>query len=388
MREINSQQAPVVIIGGGIVGSAAAYYLARRGVKAVLLEKNTIGVEASGRNGGGVRAQCRVRIERRLAMASIKLWEGLEAETGMDMEYTQGGNIRLAATEARMAQLQAEAEEELADGLYVELWNRDELRRRAPYLDSDHFIGAKYCPTDGVANPILATWGIAAAARKAGATLLTHTEAVSIETQAGQVTGVTARTPDGILHLETPRVIHAAGVHTPQLAQTSGVQIPIKPARVFVAVTQPVRPFFTEFVSTHDFGVYFRPARKGHVHIGSVGIFDETFDKSTPDYALPRLATAARLVPALRGVSFLRTWAGILAMTPDHLPVIGPVDGLEGLILATGFSGHGFCLGPIVGKLLSEMILDGAPSINLDALNLSRFASTVQSPTSPSSNRL
>ena len=373
MNELRKLQAPAVIIGGGIVGSSVAYHLARRGARVALLEKNTIGAEASARNAGGVRAQCRRGIERRLAMASINLWEGMEAEMGVDMEYTQGGNIRLAADETRMAQLQAQAEAEWADGLQVEVWNRDELRRRAPYLDSDYFVGAKYCAGDGIANPILATWGIASAAKKAGATLLTHTEAVDVELQDGQVTAVLANTPTGALKIETPLLIHAAGVDTPQLQQSLGLHIPVKPARISIALTQPMPSFFTEFVSTHDYGLYFRPARKGHIHIGAIGRSDERFDKTVPEKALPILAKAARLVPKLRHASFLRSWGGVLAMTPDSLPIIGPVEGLKGYLLATGFSGHGFCLGPIAGKLLSEVILDGESSIALDELSLARF---------------
>ncbi|OQY35781.1 MAG: hypothetical protein B6243_04470 [Anaerolineaceae bacterium 4572_5.2] len=310
MNELRKLQAPAVIIGGGIVGSSVAYHLARRGARVALLEKNTIGAEASARNAGGVRAQCRRGIERRLAMASINLWEGMEAEMGVDMEYTQGGNIRLAADETRMAQLQAQAEAEWADGLQVEVWNRDELRRRAP---------------------------------------------------------------TGALKIETPLLIHAAGVDTPQLQQSLGLHIPVKPARISIALTQPMPSFFTEFVSTHDYGLYFRPARKGHIHIGAIGRSDERFDKTVPEKALPILAKAARLVPKLRHASFLRSWGGVLAMTPDSLPIIGPVEGLKGYLLATGFSGHGFCLGPIAGKLLSEVILDGESSIALDELSLARF---------------
>jgi sarcosine oxidase subunit beta len=338
----------------------------------VLLEKSTIGPGASARSAGGVRAQCRNRLERLLAMASIKLWEGLRSELDFDMEYVQGGNIRLATDEARMAQLKAEAEEELADDLMVELWDRDQLKRRAPYL-SDLFIGAKYCATDGIANPILATWGFALTAGRAGTTLLTHTEAVEIEIQGGQVTAVLARQGDEELRIETPRLIHCGGAWTPPLARTLGLHIPVEPARNFIGVTQPVSPLFTEFLSSHDLRLYARPARNGRIHIGAVGTTSGTFDQGTPDKALAHLARGALMVPALRNSNFLRTWAGTLAMTPDHLPIMGPVDGIEGYVLAAGFSGHGFCLGPIAGKLLSELVVDGEPSMSLDALNLSRF---------------
>ncbi|MEK6718603.1 MAG: FAD-binding oxidoreductase [candidate division NC10 bacterium] len=371
--------AEVAIVGGGIVGCAAAYYLARRGAKVVLLEKSVIGGEASGRNGGGVRAQCRDRRERPLAMASIRLWVGLEAELGFDVEYHQGGNIRMATNEERMAMLRREGEEELADGLAVEMWDRDELRRRAPYL-SDVFIGAKYCPTDGSANPILATRAFGWAARRAGVTLLSQTEAVDVGVQAGRVTSVTGRDRDGGVLVEAPRLIHAGGPWTPMLSDTLGIQVPIEPARSVVAVTQRMPLLFKEFISSHDLGVYGRQAREGHVHIGGIGTPGRTFDQGVPAGVIERLARgAAEAIPALRGASFLRTWTGTLEMTPDRVPIIGPVDGVEGYILASGFSGHGFCLGPIVGKLLSELIVDGEPSLSLREFRLSRFAETVGS---------
>ncbi len=374
MSQTRRLGAEVAIIGGGIIGCAAAYYLTRRGVKVVLLEKSVIGGEASGRNGGGVRGQCRDRRERPLAMASIRLWESLEKELGFDVEYVQGGNIRMATNEDRMAALRREGEEELEDGLAVEMWDRDELCRRAPYL-SDVFIGAKYCPTDGTANPILASRAFGWAAKRAGVTVLTQTEAVGIGVQAGQVTSITARGKDGEVLIEAPRLIHAAGPWTPQLSRTLGIHVPIAPARSVVAVTQRIPPLFKEFVSSHDLSVYGRQAREGHVHIGGVGTPGQTFDQTMPAAAVWHLARgAAQMIPALRKVNFLRTWAGTLEMTPDKVPIIGPVDGIKGYIIASGFSGHGFCLGPIAGKLLSEMIVDGEPSLPLHEFHLSRFA--------------
>ena len=366
--------AEVAVVGGGIVGCAAAYYLARRGKKVVLLEKSVIGGEASGRNGGGVRAQCRDRRERPLALASIKLWVGLEKDLGFDVEYVQGGNIRMATNEERMAALRGEAGEELADGLAVEMWDRDELRRRAPYL-SEVFIGAKYCPIDGTANPILASRAFGWAAKRAGVTLLTRTEAVNIGVQGGRVTSVTARDTDEDVLIETPWVIHAGGPWTPQLSRTLGIQVPIEPARSVIAITQRMPFLFKEFVSSHDLGAYCRQAREGQVHIGGVGTPGKTFDQTMPAASVALLARgAAQVVPALRRASILRTWAGTLENTPDKVPIISPVEGITGYILAAGFSGHGFCLGPIAGKLLSELIIDGQPSLPLHEFRLSRFA--------------
>lgn len=365
--------AEAIVIGGGIVGCASAYYLARRGVKVALLEKATIGGEASGRNGGGVRQQCRDRRERPFAMASVRLWEGLQAELGFDIEYVQGGNIRMATNAARMEALRREGMEELEDGLLVELWDRDELRRRAPYL-GEVFIGAKYCATDGTANPILATKAFGWAAQRLGATILTRTEVVSIGVEGGRVASVTGRDQEGEIIIEAPWVINAAGPCSAALSRAIGVEVPVEPARSVIAITQRMPSLFQTFISSHDLGVYARQAREGHVHIGGTSVPTRTFDQRVPVDVLEHLARgAAEMIPALCRANFLRSWAGTLEMTPDKVPILGPADSVKGYILATGFSGHGFCLGPIAGKLVSELVVDGAPSLSLHAVRLSRF---------------
>ena len=142
-----------------------------------------------------------------------------------------------------------------------------------------------------------------------------------------------------------------------------------------VAVTQRLPHLFDEFVSSHDLGVYSRQAREGQIHVGGVGTHERTFDQSTPVGALEYLARgAAQMIPALRGINFLRTWGGTIEMTPDKVPVLGRVPGIEGYVVAAGFSGHGFCLGPIAGKLISELIVEGEPSLALHEFRLECFA--------------
>ena len=364
--------APVVIIGGGIMGCATAYYLAKCGVKAVLLEKSTIATEASGRNAGGVRAQCRDRRERTLAMASIDLWQGLEAELGMGVEYGQAGNIRLASSEERLAQLVEEGEEELADGLQVELWDRDTLRQRAPYLGSG-FVGAKYCALDGMANPTRATAAFAWAAQQHGATVLTNTEVAEIVVEAGQISAVRARQQYGDLLIDTSQVLHAAGPWTAALSRDLGITIPLRPIRLAIGATAPVADPFPSFLSSHDLGIAARPTPNGQIYVSGFGDPEPTFSKDVSANALADLRAIDEMVPAYRGISFVHAWAGLLNVTPDEAPVLGAVDGLDGYLLATGFSGHGFCLGPIMGKLMAEWIVEGKPSIALEDFRLSRF---------------
>ncbi len=375
---IRKSEAPVVIIGGGIVGCAAAYYLAKRGVRATLLERGEIGTEASGRNAGGVRAQSRQAADRPLAMASIELWSTLSEALGADLEYRRGGNIRMASTDARMVQLEREAEAEQADGLLVEVWDAETLYNRAPWL-GETFVGAKYCATDGNANPKLVAPALAKAARRLGATVYTKSEVVEVTRSNGHVTGVVARdvgasSDDDSWQIDAPIVIHAAGPWTPQLGSDLGLHIPIEPTVTIIGQTQPVHLPFTEFISSHDVGACARPDAAGRVHVAAAGERQHAFaqydDEDILAYLQPR---APQLIPALAGVPFERVWSGTLAITPDKLPLLGPVEGLEGYLLGTGFSGHGFCLGPIAGKLLSEMVVDGEASLSTEAFELARF---------------
>lgn len=363
---------PIVIIGGGIMGCATAYYLAKRGIKALVLEKSTVAAAASGRNAGGVRAQCRDRRERALALASIPLWQALEEELGIPVGYRQDGNIRLASTPERMAQLRDEGEEELADGLVVELWDEATLRQRAPYL-GDGFVGAKYCPIDGVADPVRATTAFAWAAQELGAIILSSVEAVEILRQGGQITGVVAQSSVGALEIETPIVLHAAGPWSASLAKSIGINIPLRPIRLAIGATAPVTPPFQSFLSSHDLGIAARPTLNGQIYVSGFGDSIPTFSTDVTGQALADFRAIDQMVPVLAGVPFVQAWAGILNVTPDELPILGPVAELAGYFVATGFSGHGFCLGPIVGKLMAEWIVEGEPLMNLDAFRLGRF---------------
>jgi sarcosine oxidase subunit beta len=365
-----TEHADVVVIGGGIIGSAAARELAKAGLHTVVLDRDPAPAQSSVRNGGGMRAQCRNRVERLLAMASIELWQQLLADTGADIEYRRGGNLRLAFTEQTLDQLSDEAAEEEADGLHTEVWQQAEVRRRAPYL-SDRVIGAKYCATDGHANPILATWAVVDAAVRSGVDHRPGAAATAIEVEAGRVRAVRG---EGF-RIMTPLVVHAAGPWTRELAAPLGVALPLTPARNAILVTQTEPPLFGEFVSAHEVGVYVRQAAKGQLHVGGVFTVDDTFDQRVSTGELERLARVVELIPALRRSKVLRSWSGTLDLTPDHLPIIGRPDGIEGYLVAAGFSGHGFCLGPVVGRVIADLALDRQPIVDVTSLSPNRFSS-------------
>ncbi|WP_083737084.1 NAD(P)/FAD-dependent oxidoreductase [Mycobacterium sp. MS1601] len=362
-----------VVIGGGVVGSSVAMHLADAGLSVIVVERSGGPVEASTRNGGGVRAQCRNRPERLLAMRSQQLWRQLELDNGVDFEYRVSGNARLAYSDAALDKLRAEQLEEHADGLHTEIWTREQLNAQMPFLSPD-VLGAKVCPSDGHANPILATWAVIAAAKRCGARYLTDTTAVAIGTVGGMVDSVVVHdSREGCTEIATPLVVHAAGAWSKDLASHVGIDLPLVPSRNAMMITESLPPMFDAFLSSHEKQVYLRQAQKGHVHIGGVFDIPGTFDQSVGVDEMEKLARAVELVPALKQARILRTWAGTLDYTPDHLPLVGPVVGLGGYVVAAGFSGHGFCLGPVVGEAVADLVLDRPPHVDLSALSPSRL---------------
>jgi len=362
----------VVIIGAGIVGCATAYELARAGVRVTVVEQECVAFGGSGRNGGGVRAQWRFRIELPWAMAAIEIFQGLDEELGIDSEYRQTGNLVLAADEAEMAEHRASVAEQRAAGLDTCILSADEVYRIAPALDRRApIVGARYCPTDGSCNPITVTYGYARAAQRLGARFLLHTPVTAIAVGGGRVQGV--ETPAGPIAADL--VILAAGPWSVPLAHTVGVELPIEPHRHHVFVTEPVPPVMESFGIHLASGAWWRQARSGAMHVGLGLETPPTFSQEADAAWLTEAArTILTFLPALARVKVVRCWAGLYDVTPDACHIVDWAPGVEGLLIAAGFSGHGFALGPITGRLLKELLVDGRPSLALEPFALSRFS--------------
>jgi glycine/D-amino acid oxidase-like deaminating enzyme len=403
-------EAEVVVIGGGIVGSATAYYLAKRNTRVVLVDKGDIADEQSSRAWGFVRQQGRDPAEMPLMVACNKLWQGLTEELGADIEWVQGGNLGIAATEERMEQYRGWRPVARDFGLDTRVLSRGEVQRMIPALEGP-FVGGMYTPSDGHAEPRKATTAFARAAQERGATVFTHCAAEGIEVTAGKVSGV--RTEQGLIR--TSVVVCAAGAWSARVAKMVGLSLPQRVVRSTVAQTEPVPPITSSGVWAP--GVAFRQRTDGTLYIAGGGLSDyyitlESFQHLRmfrlhvgvdllKDIARRAPWSPARhhpfahtvgvepppnpqsversrrnleaLVPSLAGVRIRRAWAGLIDATPDAVPVLGPVDRPQGFIFATGFSGHGFAMGPIAGLLVSELILDGKPSIDLGAMDYARF---------------
>lgn len=366
------RKASVAIVGGGVHGLSIAYNLAKRGQRdIVLFEKSYLGAGASGRNAGGIRAQFSVRENIILARASQILYQELSAELGFNPLFRQGGYLFLAHTEGEIEYLEKNIELQNSLDVPSRLVSVDEIMDMVPVLDVSSILGGAYNPADGVGVHHAIIWGYAEAARRLGVKIYDHTEVLSAKARGGRVKSV--NTSKG--EIEADILVDAAGASSRDIAKMVGVEIPTKPYRREIMVTESVKPFLKpKVISLHN-GVYINQTLRGEVVTGATDPDEPSSNRihSSLNYLKFFARLFKELFPSLLTLTILRQWAGLYDISPDSSPIIGRVDELDGLLLACGWSGHGFMLSPIVGKLLAELILDGKSSISLEPHNLRRF---------------
>jgi len=370
-----SKHTDVIIIGGGIIGNATAYYLAKKGVSVTVLEvSKDIGIGGSSRNGGGVRQSGRDTRELPLAMWGIKnLWPGLSEELGVDVEYTQKGNLRLGKTEAHQKILQGLTDKAVSCGLDVRMIDGDEIRAINPYL-SNEVTCASWCPTDGHANPLTATLGYYKKARELGVRFITESPCFELRKIKGVIRQVV--TPDAIY--EADKVLVAAGYDSRKLLATVGIDVPMMPLKMECLVTEAEPPMFLQMLGTAEADFYGHQSKHGSfVFGGSSGFEPFNKDNGTPISSSIGASCTCRGImkyfPALADAKIVRAWAGWLDDCADKVPVISPVEEVPGLYIACAFSGHGFGIAPAAGYNIAEMIADGHSTIDLSALRYDRF---------------
>jgi sarcosine oxidase subunit beta len=258
-------------------------------------------------------------------------------------------------------------------GLHSELIGPAAIRELAPGI-CEGLAGAKYCPTDGMADPGQASFAIAQAAEEAGATLFCHQPVTAIGKSNGRITHVETAE----LRVDTPVVVDAAGPWAPAIAQLAGIYLPIYPSRLGSVRTAPLPLQSHVFVQTYAYDFGGAQAPDGTMRFGSGANRDDvnrfTYDRSFDRAAELRITDKARRIfPELADATLIGGWAGIRECTPDMMPILGPAGGVDGFMVCAGFSGHGFCLGPCAGELMAEWIIDGRPSLDLGAFAWQRF---------------
>lgn len=373
-----------VVVGGGLTGCAAAYYLARAGVDVVLLDRSELNTEASGRNAGSLHAQIQFEpfeVEGEqwardwtptipFLLDAIALWRTLPEELGVDLELSVKGGILAAETQEQLAAVERKAAIESAAGLQVELLSRAELRRVAPYL-SPQMIGGLLCPAEGKANPLLATPAFAQAAMAAGARIAPGVEVLAIERERE---GFSIETGAG--KLRCAHVVDCAGVAAGTIASLVGVDLPVETHPLQAHVTEPVAPLVEHLVYFAGERLTVKQARVGSILIGGgwPSRADERTGRLTADPASTRanLRVAQHVVPALAQARLLRIWTGACNGTPDHRPILGELPGVPGFFLGV-FPFLGFTAAPLVGKLVANLVRGRPSPYELAPFSPSRF---------------
>ena len=366
--------ANVVIIGGGVMGASTAYHLAAAGAgKVILLEKEPyFGQGATGRCAGGVRYQFATEINVQLSIASLAMLDRFEEDTGQNPLYRKCGYLFVLTNEAEVEQFKSNIAMQKLLGVETEWLSADEVRARLPMMRFDDALAGTIHPNDGLADPNSVVMGYIQRARQLGVTALTEIEVLDIDTASNGVRGVV--TSAGTI--DTRIIVNAAGPWVSLIGSMVGLEIPITPIRRQMLTTTPLPNLAADFPFVIDFAqsLYFH--REGNGVLTGMSNPDEKpgFDQSIDgEWELVAMQAAAERMPMLETAGRQTGWAGLYEVTPDAHPIFGATP-IDGFYLVGGFSGHGFMHGPIAGKLMTEIILDGkSQTVDISSLDLARF---------------
>ncbi|WP_336031714.1 NAD(P)/FAD-dependent oxidoreductase [Geodermatophilus sp. FMUSA9-8] len=367
------EEASVVVVGGGLTGLASAYELARAGVPdVVLLDRDSFGSGSTSRAAGGVRAMFSDPVNVTLGARSLETFRDFPARFGQEIDYAEVGYLFLLSTPEAVTAFEDAVALQNSLGVPSRMVDVAEARRLSPLIETDGLLAAAFSPTDGHCTPESVVLGYASAARRAGATLLPGRAATGIDVTGGRVTAV--HTAAG--SIRTGAVVCAAGPWSAEVGAWAGVDLPVTPLRRQILVTEPVPDLDPHTPFTIDFATSFYFHREGRGLLMGMSDPEETpgFRLTRSDAWLPRLGEAIeRRAPALAGVGVTGGWAGLYEMTPDHNALIGRARDVEGFLYATGFSGHGFLMGPAVGEVVRDLYLGREPLVDVSVFDAGRF---------------
>lgn len=371
------QKSDVLIIGGGIMGAASAFFLRQRGHSVTLLERDQIGQYASGVNFGNVRRQGRYLGQLELANRSWALWKRLPELIDDDLEFIASGHMRVCYREDEIAELEAYAAAPEAAQLDLKIYRGAELHKRFPFLGPD-VKGGSYAPHDGHANPRLAAPAFARAARRLGAQIEEQTEVAEVQKVGGEFS---VSTTDG-RQFSAAQLLITAGAWGQKLSEQFGEPVPLDTHGPQMAVTEPVPYALPTVIGVYtkipEEVIYFRQITRGNIVIGG-GYRSKPDMLNRRAYVEPRsilnqITQMQRLLPGVGNLNIIRVWSGIESYLPDSLPIMGSSGTVDGLYYAFGFCGHGFQLGPGVGDVMAELISTGSTSTLIEPFSIRRFA--------------
>ena len=368
----------VVIVGAGITGCATAFELSKSGLKVQVIEKYKPGAMASGWTLAGVRQSGRHSAEIPLAKYSVEKWPKLAEILGGNTGYTQNGNLRLARTNEEEKIIKELVRDQKKQGLEIKyLSDIKDIHEIAPFL-SNQILSASFCPSDGHAEPLKTLGAYKAAAERNGVIFFSQEEVQKINLEKNQIRSLT--TSKRVI--STQKCILANGIHSNSLLRKLSIKIPLDVTIVTVIQTEAVKRMLLPVIGVANADLAMRQELNGCFRITSGaqkwdGKLEEKnnmpFAATNLEKVYGTLKRSMAVIPKLSQCSMKSFWGGLLDLTPDALPVIDKIEEYDGLILASGFSGHGFGIGPAIGGILSDLAMEKEPRLPIDSFSLYRF---------------
>jgi sarcosine oxidase subunit beta len=359
-----------IVIGAGSVGNPAAYFLAREGLRVLVLDELTASGQGQNKAAiGGVRATHSDPAKIRLGRMSLAIFSRWKEETGTDIGWKEGGYCFPAYEAATESTLRRLLEVQHAHRLDIDWCDAATIRRLVPGIRPEGLRGGTYSPGDGQVNPLRAAESFTREAVRRG-----------VEYRYGETVTALAMDDHSVRGVRTDRseyrartVINAAGAHASRIGRMAGVEIPIQPESHEAGISAPVRPFLDPLVVDLRAGpegrtvnFYFGQDADGQVIFCYTPKVPFPGENRTSTFEFMPIAAArlANLVPRLKNLTIRRVWRGLYPMTPDGSPVVGPAPGVEGLLLGVGMCGQGFMLGPGVGATLAALAVRGPAAVD------------------------
>ena len=381
---MSTKTADVIVIGGGVIGTSIAYHLAREKVDVLVVEREGLAAGSSGACDGLVLVQSKKPgIHLTLARAGIARFRELTGELPSDIEFKQDGALVVISSEEELAAMERFVSEQERHGLDIRLLDTAQTRELEPCL-SPAILGATFCPVEGQINPMALTHAFARGAVQAGARIVCREAVREITTAGGVVSGVV--TDSQVYSAGT--VVNAAGAYAAEIGRMVGLDVPIKPRRGQLLVTETVPPilnrclvsanyiaakFDPEIATRAGGGVSIEQTMAGSFLLGSTREF-VGFDRRTTIEAHSQIARrTTEIIPGLKKRSVVRAFAGLRPYTPDGLPILGEVGSVPGFVMAAGHEGDGITLSGITGELIARLIVSGRTRIPLEECRYERF---------------
>ncbi|MDP2738746.1 MAG: FAD-binding oxidoreductase [Pseudorhodobacter sp.] len=362
----------IIVVGAGIVGLSTAWRARKAGARVLVLDKGPTAYEASSRATGYLSLRGETPEESPLAQVAEKLWDGLDEALGYPTEWTQKGRLWAAITPLEFSDLKVTYQSFQRTNIPFEFIDAATCRKLIPALTTDT-LGGIWTPRAGHANPQRTSQAFAWAFQDLGGEVREYMPVTELLTEGGRIKGV--RTPGGDIHAGS--VVLCAAAHNAALLAPLGLDFPVAPVRLEAFVTAPLPPLFEQAFIAH--GLAIRQTRRGNIHVNggphewcAAQVANEMAKPTTP---LVR-NIARRLIevfPTLKSAQMLRSWAGIIDVTPDQITIVHPFNTPSGLI-ACSSAGHGFGMSPALGVALSDLALHNRTDLPVASLSLARFA--------------